>query len=501
MPKDPIANTRAWPALRALVATLSIATAACARGGTAAGAAAVPPPDEYPGLAEIGSDDLQRDLFVLAGPAMRGREAGTVDEWRATVWIAEQARRIGLEPMGDDGTYFQVWPMRRTRVSTDSRLTVSGRPLTIGDDAVVVSPTAARLDAPIIWVGEGTDADLATIDVRGKVVAAVLSHPAGAPPLGPDLSARRYAMTAVRQRSALLIERGALGVVLVSDSVAEGQFQNIAAGWARGRYAIDEGEEPASARPPVLWVRRAVLDLVRQPGARLTADIRRESFVVPSVNVVGRVPGTDPSRRDQHVLFSAHQDGLGVRYEWDGDSIWSGADDNATTSVALLAIGRAFVAAPAPRSALFVWHGAEEVGLLGSSYHAAHPVVPLDRVVAVLNGDMIGRNHPDTAALLGSQPPNRNSPELIAMALAANARVARFVVDSSWDRPSHPEFFFRRSDHWPYAQKNVPVAYFSALLHADYHTPRDDPERIDYGKLTRMTRWMYATGWAAASAR
>jgi Zn-dependent M28 family amino/carboxypeptidase len=243
------------------------------------------------------------------------------------------------------------------------------------------------------------------------------------------------------------------------------------------------------------------LPLVRQANARLVADLGRESFVVPSVNVIARVPGSDSARADEVVLFSAHQDALGVRYPWDGDSVWTGADDNATTAVALLAIGRAFKQSPAPRSALFVWHGAEEVGLLGSYYHAANPVVSLDKIVAVLNGDMIGRNHPDTAALLGSQPPNRNAPELVRMALDANRRVSRFVVDSTWDRPNHPENFFRRSDHWPYARRDVPVVYFSALLHTDYHTPRDDPERIEYGKLTRMAKWMYATGWAAASTR
>jgi hypothetical protein len=392
--------------------------------------------------------------------------------------------------------------MRRARISTDSRVVLAGTLLAIPEGAVVVTPTDARIDAPIVFVGEGKRADLAGKDIRGQVVAAVLSHPEGAPPLGPNLSPRRYSMSAVRQRAAFLIESGATAVVLVSDSVADGQFQNIAAGWARGSYDIDTAAgEPAASRPPVIWVRSSALDLVRQPGARLVADLQRERFVVPSVNVLARAPGSDPRLRDEHVLYSAHQDALGVRYSWDGDSVWTGADDNATTSVALLAIGRAFVRVPAPRSVLFVWHGAEEVGLLGSYYHVAHPVVPLSRVVAVLNGDMIGRNHPDTAALLGSQPPNRNAPSLVEMALSANARVSRFVVDSSWDQPGHPENFFRRSDHWPYVRADVPSIYFTALLHSDYHTPRDDPEGIDYGKLTRMARWMYATGWAAASVR
>jgi hypothetical protein len=469
----------------------------CGRAGLAQNPA--PRVGTPPALDAIRQADLRRDLFVLASQAMRGREAGTVDEMRASVWLAEQARQAGLEPMGDDGTYFQFWPMRRTRVSDDSRIVLAGTPLTIPGDAVLLYPTVARLDLPVVYVGAGKEADLAGVDLRGKIAAAELSHPEGAPPLGPDLSPRRYAMNSVRQRAQFLIEKGAAGVILVSDSVADGQFQNIATGWARGSYDIDEGGAAASARPPVIWVRRSSLPLVRRADARLVADIGRESFVVPSVNVVARAPGSDPALRDEAVLFSAHQDGLGVRYPWDGDSVWTGADDNATTSVAILAIGRAFVQAPAPRSALFVWHGAEEVGLLGSYYHAAHPVVPIEKIVAVLNGDMIGRNHPDTAALLGVQPPNRNAPALVAQALAANASVSRFVIDSSWDRPGHPENFFRRSDHWPYARRDVPVVYFTAMLHEDYHTPRDDPETIDYGKLTRMARWMYATGWAAAN--
>jgi Zn-dependent M28 family amino/carboxypeptidase len=89
--------------------------------------------------------------------------------------------------------------------------------------------------------------------------------------------------------------------------------------------------------------------------------------------------------------------------------------------------------------------------------------------------------------------------KLIQIALDANRAVSHFAIDSSWDRPAHPEGYFFRSDHVPYAERNVPVAYFTTLLHADYHTPRDDPSRINYPKLTRMAKWMYATGWTVAN--
>jgi Zn-dependent M28 family amino/carboxypeptidase len=217
------------------------------------------------------------------------------------------------------------------------------------------------------------------------------------------------------------------------------------------------------------------------------------------VNIVGRIPGRDARLRDEYVLFSSHQDHDGVRYGIDGDSVWNGADDNGTTSVALLAIARAFKAQPARRSALFVYHGAEERGLLGSRYHSVNPVVPLENIVAVLNGDMLGRNHPDSASLMGVQPPHLNSRELVSMAFAANNATGKFTLDSIWDRPTHPEGWYFRSDHVPYARLNVPAVFFSSNLHPDYHTPRDGPEKIDYAKLTRMTQWMYLTGWLVAT--
>jgi Zn-dependent M28 family amino/carboxypeptidase len=147
-----------------------------------------------------------------------------------------------------------------------------------------------------------------------------------------------------------------------------------------------------------------------------------------------------------------------------------------------------------------VYHGAEERGLLGSNYHAAKPVVPLNSIVAVINAEMMGRNSPDSASLLGVQPPHKNSNELVDAALRANTATGKFQLDSIWDRPNHPEGWYFRSDHLPYARLNVPAVMFTSNLHPQYHTPKDDPESIDYAKLTRMTQWMYLTGWYIAQA-
>jgi len=112
-----------------------------------------------------------------------------------------------------------------------------------------------------------------------------------------------------------------------------------------------------------------------------------------------------------------------------------------------------------------------------------------------LNGDMIGRNNPDSAALLGVTPPHRNSKALAQMAFQANQQLTHFKIDTTWDRPLHPEGFYFRSDHLPYARAGIPAIFFTTLLHPDYHTPRDEPQRIDIKKLAKITQWMYATGW------
>jgi Zn-dependent M28 family amino/carboxypeptidase len=249
---------------------------------------------------------------------------------------------------------------------------------------------------------------------------------------------------------------------------------------------------------PVLYVRESALGGTPSADSRLVATIFTDSFQYPSVNIIGKVTGRDPKLRDEYVLFSSHQDHDGERYTVNGDNIWNGADDNATTSVALLAIARSFAASPGRRSALFIWHGSEERGLMGSRWYVKHPIIPLKQIVACLNGDMMGRNDPKIGALLGALPPHRNSPELVEMAYAANQAVSQFEIDSSWDDPNHREGWYYRSDHLSYARAGVPALFFTTLLHPDYHTPFDNPDRIDIAKLTRMTKWMYATGRTVA---
>ena len=482
-----------------------------------ASSGAQPPVKAPAAIHAIREADLKRDLFVLAGDDLRGREAGTIDEMRASVWVADEMEKIGLAPRGDFGSWFQWFNMRRTRISrSTSSVHLNGRPLTLWTEITPTTNTAADVSASTLFLRDVGDT---ITNVRGRVVVTVLAPP----PPGtirsttntPDYNYTRAALTPITRS---LTRRGAAAVIVIADSIAERAFAGVANVQGRGSYDVVGGvprfvrtQVPPPAPPatpevppapiPILLVRSSLLTALRADGQTADIRMRSETFEYPSANVIGVVRGTDPALRDEYVLFSSHQDHDGVRYVVDGDSIWNGADDNGTTSVALLAIARAWKKQPSRRSALFVFHGAEERGLLGSRYHVANPVVPLANIVAVLNGDMLGRNHPDSAALLGSQPPHRNSAQLVQMALDANRATSRFAIDSLWDRPSHPEGWYFRSDHVPYAERRVPSLFFSSNLHPDYHTPRDEPGTIDYAKLTRMTRWMYMTGWIAANAK
>ncbi|RYY10655.1 MAG: M28 family peptidase, partial [Cytophagaceae bacterium] len=304
----------------------------------------------------------------------------------------------------------------------------------------------------------------------------------------------------LRDRTAELVKAGAVAVVFVGDTRAQAVYEHWGHTYERGRYDLPGGPNvKVNSGPPTIWLPVNALSWAQQPGQQFTADLRVESFRYPSVNVVAKIPGTDAQLKSQYVLFGTHQDHDGVREAVAGDSIYNGADDNATGCSAVLAIMRAFKQKPGRRSALFAFQGAEERGLIGSRYYSMHPTVGENAIVAVLNAEMMGRNSPDSAALMGSQRPHRNSLDLVQTALAANKANSNFKLDTLWDRPDHPEGWFFRSDNLPYARLGIPALSYTSLLHPDYHTPRDERERISYPKLTNMALWMYLTGWAVAN--
>jgi hypothetical protein len=232
-------------------------------------------------------------------------------------------------------------------------------------------------------------------------------------------------------------------------------------------------------------------------------------------NVVGMVEGSDPKLKDTYVMYGAHLDHVGYRETPPGarqgcrqaapdDAIYNGADDDGSGSTGLLGIAKAFASGPKPkRSVVFVWHAGEEAGLLGSHYNADFPVVPLDKVQAQFNIDMIGRNRDDNAAeaskvfVIGA---DRISTDLHNLVVDTNGTFAKELdLDFEYNDPADPNSFYTRSDHYSYASKGIPIAFFFTGTHLDYHCVTDSVDRILFPKLVSIAQLVYQAGFNVAN--
>jgi Zn-dependent M28 family amino/carboxypeptidase len=259
------------------------------------------------------------------------------------------------------------------------------------------------------------------------------------------------------------------------------------------------------------------------PGVSVAIDVDNTYQVVSTQltkNVVGMVEGSDPALRDTYVFYGAHLDHTGYRLSATGgrgggggaqpgsgappDLIYNGADDDGSGSTGLLGIAKAFATGPKPkRSVVFVWHAGEESGLLGSRYMADHPVVPIDRIQAVLNADMIGRSRNDDPALsetvfvIGA---DRISTDLHNLVVDTNGALARpLTLDYEYNDPNDSNSFYTRSDHYSYAARGIPIAFFFTGTHADYHQASDEVDKILFPKLGRIADLMYKAGFHVAN--
>jgi Zn-dependent M28 family amino/carboxypeptidase len=179
-----------------------------------------------------------------------------------------------------------------------------------------------------------------------------------------------------------------------------------------------------------------------------------------------------------------------------GDSIFNGADDDGSGTVGILEIARAFAALPArPRRSVVILHvSGEEKGLIGSEWFSDHPTLPLDRIVANINIDMIGRNNADSVVVIGKAYSTLGA--TVNAVTRAHPELHLTTADDMWPQ----ERFFFRSDHFNFARKEVPAIFFFSGVHPDYHRPSDEVSRIDFGKLTRIARMAFFTAWEVANA-
>jgi hypothetical protein len=275
-----------------------------------------------------------------------------------------------------------------------------------------------------------------------------------------------------------------------------------------GVLAADSMRGRATPSPELEKVAAYVAAAFRRAGLEPSGDsggyvrrypVGRDSTAIRPLapNVAGVLPGRDSALRGEYVAVVAHMDHLGVGRPVKGDSIYNGADDNASGTAGVMALAAAFAAQPQRprRSVLFLAVSGEESGLWGSRAFVAHPSVPLDSIVGLVNLDMIGRNRPDSVYLNGWGKTSIS--DLVRRLAVAHPELGLGVGPDVEDRPRTPA----DSDHYPFQHEGVPYVFFYTGDHADYHRPSDEVVRMDADKAVRVTRLALYTLWAMADSR
>ena len=440
---------------------------------------------------DITPGDFKARVTFLASDMLKGRDTPSHGLDVAATYIATEFRRVGLErPPGGD--YVQRYQLARTELGDGWSLALvqSRRRVTLSHnvDFWGVPWAAGAVEGPIRFVGPWPPSG----EERGEPAFWIVQ-------LSSRISPREWLGPAR--------DAGALGILFVLPP----GFQDHPVGqWLDGDrdlYELGDLEPTVPAaliREESLHRAMAELGLEARPAvaaaqgpplsASLSADLRVETAVAP--NVMGILRGSDPELRNEYVLVSAHMDHLGVGAALEGDSIYNGADDNASGTAAVLEIAEAVASLEvAPkRSLLFLTVSGEEKGLLGSAWFVHHPPIPLDRIVANLNIDMIGRNWEDTIAVIGK--PYSSLGSLIDSVAGARPDLNLTVVGDLWPAAR----FFWRSDHFNFARKGIPALFFFNGVHEDYHRPSDEVDKIKEEKAARITRLILEVALAVANA-
>lgn len=529
-----------------IILSAILALSGCARTGGG-------PIPEAATVAAITEKDLEHRLFLIAHDSMMGRETGSEGAHKATEYIASEFRRLGLEPAGENGTYFQAVPFWRAAVDPLSQLDAGGTRLELGRDFVPASVFAQgrTLNGVLaIFAGSVTDSSrwISAEQAAGKVV--VLDVPT---------ALRGVQIMNPRWRDAV-----AIGAIVLDQVGSE-----TVARLREGRPVSDTARNPRLM--PVVWMsKRAAATLFGAEVSTLTPgvtsaplrgrfDITRAPVAFPARNVVAVVRGSDPALRGQYLSLTAHNDHVGFDHfpvDHDSirafnrvvrpmgadtpprpatdeearriqaildslrrvhpprlDSIRNGADDDGTGTVSILEIAEAMSRENVRprRSILFVSHTGEEAGLLGSRWFTDHPTVPLDSIVGEIDQDMVGRGlatdfprggtgagSPGYLEVIGAKRLSREFGEYLE---AASARQqVPFDFDYTYDRPGHPLQYYCRADHYSYARYGIPSVAMSRGEHLDYHQVTDEPQYISYPDLARVSRMVYDAALAIANA-
>jgi hypothetical protein len=501
-------------------------------------------------IEQIQARQLLAHATFLASDELEGRLTGSPGQHAAAKYIAQHFEKLGLTPMGDlvdpdgasDGerSWFQHYGIERTFVTDDSSVQVGATNLAEGYAILGASETKVALEGKAAWLGfgrtRGASRDVPeNADLGGKVAVVAIKPPRGNVPAGLGVE-QKFGMSfgllqKIGATARNLAKAGADAVVFVQfeDKVGLCDVLNYVA-LSPGKAMVTPnfpGADNGMAMMGRLARSGGVPTLVLSPGAskavlaeldvdfeafgafveggderpegkdevacKLTLQVKHDGEARAS-NVCAVLRGSDPALRDEAIVYSAHMDHVGKRM--DGD-VFNGADDNASGSAGLLAIATAYAKAEQRprRSIVFLSVSGEELGLWGSQFYSDNPTWPLDQLVANINTDMIGRSGPESGAMEVTVTPSYKHGKFstIVRDSAAFAKTMD-VTFSSGDK------YYRRSDHYNFAKKGIPVVFFCNGEHGDYHQVTDHADKLDADKMQRIARLAFWTGWHVANA-
>jgi hypothetical protein len=467
--------------------------------------------DATQAVTSITEEEFYRKTGVISHDSMMGRNTPSPGLDMASEWVGAEFEKYGLKPGGDDGGFLQRYAIQQIAMDSEAAgVTIGDREtLRFGTDVGVMygTPPEGDITGGVVVVSgtENPESALEGMELSGKHLLLALSSG------GADQ--RRGVFRALSP----LMNAGTASITILSD-VSDADWEEVMAeqrdrvqsrvgGGGRGGFNLVLLTARAVAVAPILSRHGVNVSLLMGrygqamrvqeiAGLEMTVAIRiRVVEETSAPNVVGIIEGTD--LKDEYVVFSAHSDhvGFGAPNE-EGDSIFNGADDDASGTIGVVELAEAFaMMRPAPRrSLIFVAVSGEEKGLWGSRYFVENPPVPLEQMVADINIDMIGRNWPDTIVAIGME--HSDLGETLRRVGAAHPELNMAPIDDQWPE----EGFYSRSDHINWARRGVPILFFFNGTHEDYHGVDDELERMDAEKETRITKLLFYLGLELANA-